>query len=520
MRSFHFARRSFLTAVGGALGLRVLLDNMVASAAGASSPPRFLLTHWPVGTVRYLFKPSGTGSNYTPSPIIQPFVDAGLRDDMTVLYGLSHEPFDSRIGGGHESGTPMMTTGASVPGTRFNGGEGDDGCAGGPSFDQIFLKHAPALQTDGAGYINAICDARVDSLETSTQCLSYSHTMRSVPGNNGGNVTEATPLLPELSPLQLYLSLFSDMMPGGSTDENQAELLRNVRMRKSVLDFALRELARLETLAPGSEKTKIDFHAEAIRKVEMQLQKQIESGVVTVADCTAPAKPDASVVGSKGSRNDYRPSPTEAPASDEALHEQVGKLHMGIITAAFQCDLARVATFQWSPGTNHVSFKGLYPGRPDRIYMHHPTSHVVQDAGASLGGSSPGGTAGEIMQFLANVQTWYNAKHADLLVALKTAKDAFGNSLLDHTVVPYVTEVSQNAHDPRSHLPAFIFGGKSLGMKHGQFMDFEDSARHHNDLWATIAQAYLGADPLAQLEGEKFDKDGVRPIDGLWAAPQ
>ena len=105
------------------------------------------------------------------------------------------------------------------------------------------------------------------------------------------------------------------------------------------------------------------------------------------------------------------------------------------------------------------------------------------------------------------------------MVALKNAKDSFFNSLLDHMVVPYVTEVSQNAHDPRSHLPAFIFGGKALGMQHGQFLDFENNARHHNDLWLTIAQAYLGADPLSQLSAEKFDKKGVKPIEGLWTKP-
>jgi hypothetical protein len=335
--------------------------------------------------------------------------------------------------------------------------------------------------------------------------------------NGGGNVTEATPLLPELSPLQLYLSLFSEMMPGDPAG-NQDELLKAVKMRKSVLDFSLRELKRLETLAPGSEKSKIDFHAEAIRKIETQLQMQIDTNMVTGAGCMAPLKPDASIVGSKGSRNDYGDI-KEVPTSDETVHEQVGKLHMGIITAAFQCDLARVATFQWSPGTNHVSFKGQYPGRPDKIYMHHPTSHVIQDYGISLGNASPGGTAGEIMQFLANIQTWYNQKHADVLVALKNAKDSFGNSLLDHTVVPYVTEVSNNAHDPRRNIPGFIFGGKALGMQHGTYLNFEGNDRHHNDLWMTVAQAYLGADPVSKLSAEKFDKDGVKPIEGLWKAP-
>lgn len=514
MKSYRFARRSFLTAVGGAVGLQIFLDNMVAAAEGATSPPRFLLTHWPVGTVKYLFKPQGSGANYTASAVIQPFIDAGLRADMSVLYGLTIDFWKNKKGGGHESGTPMMTTGIDVPGTRFNGGEGDDGVAGGPSFDQIFLKNVKALQTPGAGYVNAICDARVDSLETSTQCLSYGYTMRSIAAASGGNITEATPLLPQLSPVQLYKDLFSDLMPGGNTAGNQDELLRGLKMRKSVLDYSLRSLDKLKGVAPAGEGVKLEAHAAAIRSIEQQLQQQIDSGVVSTG-CQAPAEPDASAIGKKGSKFDYQSQPTSAPTSDEDIHEKVGKLHLGLITAAFQCDLRRVATFQWSPGTNHVSFKGMYPGRPDNIYMHHPTSHLITNGGHALGNSSPGGTPGEILQFLANVQTWYNKKTADLLVSLKTAKDAFGNSLLDHTVVPYLTEVAETTHH-RNPLPAFIFGGKALGMTHGSYYDFEGGPRSHNDIWATVAQAYLGADPLAALSKETFYKTGVKPIAGIW----
>jgi hypothetical protein len=96
--------------------------------------------------VRYLFRPTGSGGTYTASPIVQPFVDAGLRPDMTVLYGLAHYPIDTGHSGAHEAGTVMMTTGHDSAGARENGGESDDSVAGGPSFDQMFLKRAPNLK--------------------------------------------------------------------------------------------------------------------------------------------------------------------------------------------------------------------------------------------------------------------------------------------------------------------------------------------------------------------------------------
>ena len=44
MRSYRFARRSFLASIGGAFGLRIMLDDFEAMAQGATSPPRFLMT--------------------------------------------------------------------------------------------------------------------------------------------------------------------------------------------------------------------------------------------------------------------------------------------------------------------------------------------------------------------------------------------------------------------------------------------------------------------------------------------
>ena len=52
MKSYRFARRSFLRGIGaGAVGLRAMLRNLESMAQGMASPPRFLMTHWPVGTI-------------------------------------------------------------------------------------------------------------------------------------------------------------------------------------------------------------------------------------------------------------------------------------------------------------------------------------------------------------------------------------------------------------------------------------------------------------------------------------
>jgi hypothetical protein len=525
-RSYRIARRSFLAGIGGAFGLRVMLRNIEAAANEVPSPPRFLMTHWPVGTVKYHFLPSGSGTGYTPSRILQPFQDAGLRDYMTILYGLSMDGISAGCGGGHESGTPMMSTGANVPGTRANGGEADDGCAGGPSFDQIFLNRVPELQTvRHPGYINAICDARVDSQETSTQCLSYDYTMTTIGAarqpncDTGGQLSEAVPLLPELSPVQLYMQLFGDFMPGEPADNT--EVVRRLTMRQSVLDYAGDTLDNLGVMAPAAQKVKIEQHASVIRAVENQVADLIANGGGGVdVNCTLPAEPDGSLLGKTGSKSDYGSETTSS--SDEELHRQIGEVHSSLIRAAFQCDIIRVATFQWSPGTNHVSFGGQFPDDPGAILMHHPLSHRIGSRGDVMD-SPPNDTyLASVVEFLVNIQTWYNTQTANIINGFKDAVDVHGGNLLDYTIIPYVTEVAETTHT-RSPIPALIFGGAALGMQHGQFLNFEGGGgggRPWNDFWMTIAQAYLKTtDPVAALSDEVFVKQGVSPIDGLWTAP-
>jgi hypothetical protein len=530
MHSYRFRRRSFLAAVGGAFGFELLLRNMEAGAQGAGAPPRFLMMHWPVGTMRDQFIPTGTGTDYStsksgqgPGYIISPFDTPELRPLTSIMHGFNMTGINGQ-GGGHEDGTPFCTTGSSSPGTRSNPGEPDDGCAGGPSFDQIFLKNVPALSRKdangtiiGVGNYNTICDKRIDSYETSTRTLSYSYDKQSIQSARpGGSITEAKPLTPQLSPLTAYNDLFKGFTPGNMmTDETALQTLKG---RKSVLDFSLRELDRLKTLAPASERDKIESHAAVVRQLEAQLTDQITKGGTTGAtgECTAPPIPDNALTGKTGDNLGADYNNPVAKTSDEMTHEAVGKAHAAIIRAAFACDLLRVGTFQWSPGTNHVSFTGLDPNSPSTIYMHHPLSHKVTST-AFFNGARPSSNA-YIWDAMVNAQRWYFQKTADIINEFRKTidpQDPAGGSLLDNMVIPMVTEVAEANHSRDGHA-AFIFGGKNLGMQGGQY---KAVTGNHNQFWLTVAQAYLGDNPQTTLASESFYKTNLKPIPGLWVKP-
>ncbi|HVY38271.1 MAG TPA: DUF1552 domain-containing protein [Polyangia bacterium] len=574
MISYRFKRRAFLAATGG-VGLKVMLRNLEASAQTMRSPARLLVTHWPVGIVAgsgdALFKPQS--GSVGGSPGLAPFDMAGLGPDMTVLRGVSTSMYNLNGGGSHEQGTVELVTGVNCPGTRANCCEGDDAYAGGASFEQILLNGVPALKapSGGSGFANSIADSRTDFAEISTQCLSYSLNTQNVNKyNNGGSGTEHIPNKPVLSPLQQFMNLFGNFLPGATGTGGAGPVttgsggaigtggsaggrggsaaadatLKQLAMRKSVLDFAIAELNALNGMIPADAKNKLNIHTQAVMEAESQVAATIDmrypvttgtggasgtgrggstgttgtggstglggsSGGGSCHVCSSkPAAPPNEVGGAdpnnnRGTGNDY--GNDGGSTDDSPLHKRVGTAHLEVLKAAFICDLIRVGTFQWSPGTNHVSFKGMYPGSTTSIYQHHPLSHRIGTS-STTSGATPDDLQPDA-HFLFNVQSWYFQAHAANFATWKTAVDGCGNSLLDYTAVPFVTEVQATGHE-RNNMAAMIIGGKQLGFTHDVYKTGSFSI---NQYWATIAQAFGYSSTVAPFN--------ATAIPGLWTKP-
>lgn len=533
MTSYRFRRRAFLTALTGGVGLKVMLRTLESSAQGMRSPARLLVTHWPIGIVAgtgdALWKP--TSGSVGGSPTLKPFADAGLGADMTVLRALT-TPMGA--GGSREGGTVSLITGLAAQGTRSGQQEGDDAYAAGPSFDQILLNKVPALRVAGPGYANSIVDSRTDWGEISTKCLSYSTEFQAVAALSGPG-TEAKPLMSEISPLTQYMKLFSGFVPGGTGSGGSGggagsggagggaphavadEMLKKLVGRRSVLDFSIEELTQVKRLAPTAARNKLSIHTDAVLAAETAVTSAINSGypdpggtggagggpTCPSACPSAPVAP-ANVKGTADSNGGVGGSYNNpiATSNDAPVHAQAGALHLEVLKAAFVCDLIRVGTYRWSPGTNHVGF-ALYPGTT-QPYQHNPTSYKLTTsdtiASATLSGMVPPA------QFLYNVHSWYFARHAENFAIWKNTVDGCGNSLLDFTCVPFLTEVAACGGE-RSPLPAMLIGGKRLGFVHDRYVNAKITI---NELWGTIAQAFGYASTAAPF---------AAPVAGFWSKP-
>jgi hypothetical protein len=528
MISHRFKRRAFLTAVSGGVGLKIMLRNMELSAQTAQSPPRFLLTKWPLGIVPgandALWKPtSGAAGGYA----LQPFADNGLAGDMITIRGVSTTALPLNGGGGLEGGTVVLVTGVGCGGTRANRGEGDDGFAAGPSVDQILLRNVPALSpaAGGPGYANSIGDLRTDLGELSVKCLSYSNDKQLVTMYSGAPGTENIPLMPTLSPFMQYTNLFSAFVPGTDGGTGGAPvadaMLKQLIGKRSALDFALDEIGRLKGMVPSDARNKLQNHYDAIASVETGLTSTITTRYPTVTGtgrgtcATKPSSPP-NIQGmpdyTSGNHGNYG-TPTNGSTNDKETHQTVGRLHMEVFRAAFLCDIIRCGTFSWAPATSHVGFQGLYPGDDVGIYQHGAV-RASTGSGLPTQGTTPDQITSPAVRFMFNVETWYFARQAENLKLWKDAVDGFGNPLLDTTIIPFVTE-SADYTSVHSNIPAMLFGGKKLGMAVGQYKTGNFTV---NSLWGTIAPAF-GYDPTAAPDYSPTAAPLRAPIPGLWAKP-
>src|SRR5688500_19371068 len=115
-KSFRISRRPFLAGLG-ATGAGMLMRPLIAEAQGVV-PQRLLIIHRPCGGVPAQWFPTGTGANYTLSPLLQAF--APVRSNMLVMKGIKCPRTNSNPGDKHGLCIIGMMSGAIAyhqPGT-------------------------------------------------------------------------------------------------------------------------------------------------------------------------------------------------------------------------------------------------------------------------------------------------------------------------------------------------------------------------------------------------------------------
>jgi hypothetical protein len=441
-------RRRFLAGTGaaGAAALGSSLLARIARGADDRAPTRLLIVHRPTGTVPDAYDCTGGGTDYALSPILAPFAD--LREHMVVVDGLLCPKATDTPGEDHGNSMVTFMTG----GVPFKPEGTGVAVAERISIDQV-LANDPAFS--GGVPIPSLQLAADDrGVQLFVRLLSYAG--------------RGQPLPAQQDPVAAYTQVFGTFSDGVLSPLQRARVLAN---KQSVLDFARGNLQRIRGQLGSDGQARLDRHLAAVREVEQVVHKAVGFNTAALhAELLA----------------------TDSQAKD-LQHAQIGRAHLDIVRAAFQCDLTRVAAFQW--GSMEANLSSVVPGTTSVGY--HLMSHRI-------------GTP-EFDPQLAAIHTWYNERLAEFLRTLRDTPDSDGRSLLDNTLVVSWSEMRRGSHT-FDNLPIQLFGGAGGRLTGGRLV--RCAGHTTNDLWLTIAQA-LGQDMTVFGDAERC----TGPIAGLLAPP-
>ena len=411
-------RRAFLRKLGLSAAALPLLGGLTSLHAAEPAPAkqRLVFVFSPNGTVPTEFWPEGEGSNFKLKRILSPL--APFKDKLLTLKGVNN--LVRGDGDSHMRGMSCLLTGIELfPGNIMGGGGQPAGWASGPSIDQEirrFLQSKPETKT------------RMGSLE-----IGVSVGNRADPWTRWSYVGANQPVAPISNPYDLFDKLYGQMKESESM--------------VSVLDGLRGDLATVAKAVDAKDRSLLDQHTTALRELERNMKEQQSSGALIV-----PASPAVGVM----MENDNIPVIT--------------KMQTELLVSAFQNDLARVSTFQFtnSVGGARMKWLGIEEG-------HHSLSH------------DPDLNTGSVEK-LTKINTWFAEQVAFLAKRLQETPEPNGTgSMLDHTTIIWTNELGKGNSHALEDIPWVLVGG-GLGFKTGRALKFTKAA--HNRLHLALAHAF------------------------------
>lgn len=444
---FNRRRRAFLKTLG-TLGTALPIANLLkAEVAEAAEPPplRFIAIFTPHGMVPEFWRPQGTETAFSltyPNSMLAPLEK--YKDKLLILDGLDFRVLYEYGTSGHEGGPVTFLTGSRM--SKATGTELPESRS---------LDQAIAEKIGGA--------TRLRSLELlGWQEFPGQSVYNTISFNTGGT---RRPL--RRNPADTFNELFP---PVNTTDPLAAQ--RDLARKRSLLDFLVKDVTRLQKRLTGAEKQKLELHLQALRDMEQSISGA--GAPVTCDKPPAPAPLNASALGNL----------TRAP--------EIIKLQMDVIAQAVACDLTRVITMPLA--VPRMPWANL------NISLHDDIAHKI------------GSVGNPVRLQLVTVQQWFCNQIVYLMDRLASVKEGDGTAL-DNTIILWGNELG-NPSDHASHgVPTILCGGAQGKFRMGRYLQLRPgknplqgwsgfgqkapNAVPHNKLLVSLAHAF-------GVEGETF----------------
>ncbi len=236
---------------------------------------------------------------------------------------------------------------------------------------------------------------------------------------------DGAPLPAEDSPRSIFNRLFG--VDSGGISQQRARLMR----RRSILDAVLSSASEVRKQLGHEDVSKLDEYLNSVREVEKRVERLDHWLDV----------PKPQVDGERFLRNVSR--------------EQAGDFYRtmyDLIVLALRTDMTRVITYASGTEGNALAIPELGIKQTRHELSHH---NEVADVKATLTRSDT---------FLVEQFSYF-------LDQLNSIQEE-GETLLDRTMVLYGSGMSYGHSHGNANLPILFAGGKGLGIKHGQHIDY------------------------------------------------
>ncbi|MEA3209876.1 MAG: hypothetical protein QOE70_2933 [Chthoniobacter sp.] len=239
---------------------------------------------------------------------------------------------------------------------------------------------------------------------------------------------DGVPLPAEDNPKAIFNRLFGE--EAGGIGAQRARLTK----RRSVLDAVWEDAKSLRTALGSDDRSKLDEYLHAVRDVEQRTER-LDAWLDI-------------------------PKPVLDKKLAEPFQRDVPKAHAGeywrtmfdLIVLALRTDTTRVVTYMNGSEGNGLAIPEIGITQARHNLSHHNGDPVV-------------------LERLANSDAFIMEQFAHFLDELTAVKDG-DEPLLDRTMVLFGSGMSYGHSHCNANLPILLAGGRGLGLKHGQHIDY------------------------------------------------
>jgi hypothetical protein len=462
----HLNRRAFLRAASGAAIALPFLESRPARGGGATVPTRLVIFQSGEGNLMPRFRPPTLANDALElSEMLQPL--AALKDKLTVVSGLRNPLPAIHTSNGHNAPGHTLLT-ANVVDTTGNGqfDPGIEVAAGhrclGPSIDHYLASRLGVMEP---------LNLAVGSSDPGENRMFYKV---KDPGDPSAN--PEAPL--NADPVDAFNTNLAGIPTGTTT---RADRFR--ARRADVLNGVVGSFDELKKNLSTADKQRVADHLDALRDLQESLNyvPPVECGELTLdvpGDFSVPQWPE------------YAQMDVQA------------SLMVQIMVGALACGARQIVTLQ-DTQYDGPPFEFLPEGP---ITGWHAQIHNDPSLGLGYGSSNDNPTVRAGFLHYANV-------FADLIGRMDQIVEPNGLTLLDNSIVLWISEFGMGqSHDP-SDLPVVIGGGGQGKIQTNRHLVREGYTT--NDLFTSILHAFDQPDTSFGYTGDSsFNKGGVPGLVG------